>query len=129
MTDDESFIQAFETGQIAPDAFHHADHVRLAFAYLGKYSALEALSKFCIALKHFAAAHGKAERYHETITCAYFFLINQRKTRGRFNNWQEFSRENPDLLRWKNGILSRYYQQLTLDSDLARRIFVFPDKF
>lgn len=125
----EEYIAAFEAGTVAADSFHHSDHVRLAFAYLNKFSVLEALSKFCVALKRFASAQGKPERYHETITYAYFFLINERMARGKFGNWDQFARDNPDLLRWKDGILSRYYQQLTLDSDLARSVFIFPDKF
>ena len=47
---------------------------------------------------------------------------------SRHNDWDEFARRNPDLLIWKNGILSRYYQEATLQSDLARSIFVLPDK-
>jgi hypothetical protein len=44
--------------------------------------------------------------------------------------WEEFTRRNPDLLVWKDGILMRYYYQAsTLKSDLARNIFVLPDKF
>jgi hypothetical protein len=37
-------------------------------------------------------------------------------------------RRNPDLLVWKNGILTRYYEESTLESDLARTVFLFPDK-
>jgi len=43
-------------------------------------------------------------------------------------DWGEFSRRNQDLLAWKDGILTRYYQQSTLQSDLAREVFLFPDK-
>jgi hypothetical protein len=43
-------------------------------------------------------------------------------------NWDEFAGQNPDLLIWKNGILTRYYHESTLQSDLARTVFVFPDK-
>jgi hypothetical protein len=42
--------------------------------------------------------------------------------------WDEFARENPDLLVWRDGILSRYYSEATLKSDLARRVFVLPDR-
>jgi len=40
-----------------------------------------------------------------------------------------FAQTNPELLVWKNGILNRYYQPETLKSDLARSVFVFPDKY
>ncbi len=64
----------------------------------------------------------------ETITHAFFFLIRERMARTRAANWEEFARQNPDLLQWKDGILSRYYCEATLQSDLARSVFVFPDK-
>ena len=128
-TSNEEYIASFEAGTITADSFHHADHVRLAFAYLDKFSVLDALGRLCVALERFAAAQGKPERYHETITYAYFFLVNERKAKGHFKDWEQFARDNPDLLRREDRILNRYYEQVTLDSDLARRVFVFPDKF
>lgn len=119
-------IHRFETDTLAGE-FHHADHVRLAFAYLCEYAPLEALQRFCLALKRYAAARGKTQLYHETITHAYFFLIRERMARDASQSWEEFSGNNPDLLVWKNGILTRYYRQETLQSDLARSVFVFPD--
>ena len=124
----EEFIRCFENDALPEDSFHHADHVRLAFAYLRKYPVLQALEKFASALKRFAAARGKTQIYNETITCAYFFLIRERMARSEGGSWEEFARQNPDLLIWKDGILSRYYQETTLKSELARNVFVLPDK-
>lgn len=124
----QDLIRRFETNSLPDDSFHHADHVRLAFAYLAGYPTLDALRKFTSALKNFAAAHGKPQLYHETITCAYFFLIRERMVRDQGRNWEEFARSYPDLLIWKNGILARYYRESTLKSDLARNIFVLPDR-
>ena len=128
MTNTE-FIRMFEAEAVPEDSFHHTDHVRLAFAYLSEFAPLEALQRFSTALKRFATARGKSQLYHETITHAYFFLIRERIARGSFTNWDEFALNNPDLLTWKGGILSRYYSEVTLKSDLARTVFVFPDRF
>jgi hypothetical protein len=127
MTDHE-LIERFEADAVPEDSFHHADHVRLAFAYLSEYPVLEALEKFSAALRRFATARGKARLYHETITHAYFFLIRERMARNAAAGWDDFSRGNPDLLVWKGGILQRYYQESTLQSDLARQVFLFPDR-
>jgi hypothetical protein len=62
------------------------------------------------------------------ITCAYFFLIRERMARCEAADWDEFAQQNADLLAWKDGILSRYYREATLKSDLARTVFVLPDK-
>src|SRR3981081_3546665 len=99
----EELIHCFEADAIPEDSFHHADHVRLAFAYLCKYAILQALEKFASALKRYAAARGKPDRYHETITHAYFFLIRERMARSSGADWNEFARENSDLLQWKDG--------------------------
>jgi hypothetical protein len=122
----EEVIRRFEIGAV--DSFHHADHVRLAFAYLSEYPPLQALEKFASALKCFAARHGKTQLYHETITHAYFFLIRERMARYKDMDWEEFAPLNSDLLQWKDGILNRYYREATLKSDLARIVFIFPDK-
>lgn len=127
MSNDE-LIQRFENDAVPEDSFHHADHVRLAFAYLNHYPVLQALEKFSIALKRFATARGKPQLYNETITCAYFFLIRERKARCEAADWEEFAHHNPDLLIWKGGILGRYYKAATLKSDLARAVFLFPDR-
>jgi hypothetical protein len=119
-------IEQFEAGTV--DSFHHADHVRLAFAYLSECSVLRALERFSAALRRYAAARGKSQLYHETITYAYFFLIRERMARSTPSDWDEFARHNPDLLVWKGGVLARYYHETTLQSDLAREVFLLPDK-
>jgi hypothetical protein len=121
-------ILDFENDMLPADSFHHADHVRLAFAYLSQYPALEALDRFASALKRFATARGKPQLYNETITHAYFFLIRERMARFSSREWDEFAVQNSDLLVWKDGILGRYYREETLRSELARTVFVFPDR-
>jgi hypothetical protein len=127
MTNIES-IQRFESDTLDGE-FRHADHVRLAFAYLCEYPPLEALNRFCVALKRYAAARGKTQLYHETITYAYFFLIRERMARNGTVSWREFARLNPDLLVWKGGVLTRYYRESTLKSELARSVFLLPDLY
>jgi len=125
----EELIRCFESDTLPADSFHHADHVRLAFAYLYEYPVLRALEKFASALKRFAAARGKPQLYNETITCAYFFLIHERMAHCEGVSWEEFVHRNADLLTWKDGILSCYYRDATLKSDLARKVFMLPDKW
>jgi hypothetical protein len=126
MTDNE-FLARFEGALLAD--FPHADHVRAAFLYISRYSALEALQRFSTSLAGFAAARGKAAIYHETITWAFVLLIRERMARAtQPQSWSEFSTANPDLLDWKNNILKRYYREETLSSPLARTTFLLPDK-
>jgi|SRR5215472_4457253 len=120
-------IERFESDTLLGE-FHHVEHVRLAFAYLSECSVVEALDRFGNALRRFAMARGKPERYHETITFAYFFLIHERMAQIPDLKWDEFARQNSDLLNWKPGVLRRYYRETTLQSELARRVFLLPDR-
>jgi hypothetical protein len=124
-------VEEFEQGRGPGGSFHHTDHIRVAFAYLSEYPVLEALNRFCAALKRYAAARGKANLYHETITWAYVFLIRERILRvASPQTWEEFTADNPDLLVWegKRGVLDQYYRSETLASEVARTAFVLPDK-
>jgi hypothetical protein len=128
MTDDE-FIASFEDCSLANESFHHSDHVKMAFLYLCRYSALEALQRFSTSLAKFAAANGKPGLYNETVTWAFLLLIRERMARaGRQQTWTQFAASNRDLLSWKDNVLKKYYRDETLSSDLARSTFLFPDK-
>ena len=126
---DSEWMEAFESCTLPSDSFHHRDHVKMAFLYLQKYQPLEALDHFSSALIRFATAHGKPNLYNETITWAFLLLIRERiaRTNSR-ETWAEFSAMNTDLLRWDDNILLKYYRPETLTSELAKRVFLFPDK-
>jgi hypothetical protein len=124
---DEEFITRFENCTFPAVAFHHEQHVRVVWLYLQRYSLLETLTRFSENLKKFATANGKPNLYHETITWAYAFLIHERICRDGEKSWDEFKQANPDLLDWQNSILRSYYSDETLQSDRARKTFVFPD--
>lgn len=126
---DEALIRTFEAGEEPPGGFHHREHVRVAWCYLQHHSMPEALVRFSESLKRFAAARGKPNLYHETITTAFVLLINERLADGnRACAWPDFAGRNPDLLTWKPSILDRYYRPETLSSDRARRTFLLPDR-
>jgi hypothetical protein len=128
MTDND-LVSGFETCTLANEAFHHEQHVRVAFLYLSRYPALEALERFSTALVRFAAAHGKTTLYNETVTWAYILLIRERMARcGRKQTWTEFQSANEDLFDRKRDILKKFYKPETLQSELAKRTFVFPDR-
>jgi hypothetical protein len=129
MTDDE-LVDGFENCTLANEAFHHEEHIRVAFLYLSRYPALEAVQRFSTAIERFAAVHGKTTLYNETVTWAYLLLIRERLARaGRAQNWAEFRSANADLFDRKRDILKRYYLPETLQSELAKRTFVFPDRY
>jgi hypothetical protein len=123
---DSEFAQAFERCEIPGADFHHREHVRLAWIYLREQPPLAALARFTQSLKRFAAFNGHPELYHETITWAYLLLIHERMEQHPADDFATFETANPDLFAWKPSILSRYYDQETLDSPLAKRGFRMP---
>jgi hypothetical protein len=125
----DEFIARFERCELPAECFPHREHVRLAWLYLRRLPLTEAIARFSASLRRFAAANGKPDLYHETITYAYILLIHERDARaGRTQTWGEFADANADLLDWQNSILKNYYRAETLRSGLAKRVFLFPDK-
>ncbi len=128
MTDD-ALLARFEALDLPEGGFHHRDHVRLTWTYLRRFPVPEVLSRLSAGLAALARAKGKPGKYHETVTWAFIFLVHERMARaGRDGAWDDFAAANPDLLDWQDSVLRRFYREETLRSDLAREVFVLPDR-
>ena len=128
MRSDAEFVADFESCTLPNTEFHHADHVRLAWIYLRELPLIDALERFRSGLRRFAAHNGHPGLYHETITWAYLLLIHERMGKSEAADFASFRRLHPDLFAWKPSLLEAYYRPETLRSDLARRLFVLPDR-
>ena len=125
---EEALLRAFESDGFDPSVFHHPQHVRVVWAYLGRHPVLDVLARFAAGLRRIATAAGKPGLYHETITWAYVLLVAERRAGAAGGDWAAFASGNPDLLAWRPSLLeTRYYRPETLWSDRARRLFVMPD--
>jgi hypothetical protein len=105
---DRQFIDAFESGRISPHRFHHADHLRLALAYLVESASVEdAAERMATSLRAFARAAGQEQKYHHTLTVAWMRLVarllDQRLPLAYYSHARLFSRDaregwvEPDL--------------------------------
>jgi hypothetical protein len=126
--DDETarLVRGFEDGSLTD--FPHEAHVRVGWAYARTLPLLDAIARMSEGLRRFAASRGVPGKYHATITWAFVFLIHERVARGDDDadgGWAAFARANGDL--FERALLLRYYAEETLDSALARRVFVLPD--
>ena len=125
----EQLLRAFEECNVPADSFRHREHVEVAWLYLSRHSLLVALTRFVDGIKRLAASYGALDKYHETITWAYIFLVHERMHwTGRRQTWSEFEASNPDLFAWPSPILAKYYCEETLSSDLAKKVFLLPDQ-
>lgn len=119
---------AFVAGTLPSDAFHHADHVRMAWVYVREFGLESASRQFVDDLKRFAVAKGVPGLYHATITQAYLSILAERVAATPTATWTEFAAAHPDLLRWKPGVLDGYYSPERLWCEAARLWFLLPDR-
>jgi len=122
-------VRRFETFELPPGDMHHREHVELTWRYLREMDVVAALERLRVGLRRYAEHFERGERYHETVTCAYTFLIHERMAReAAEERWEAFAAANRDLVEDGRRLLERYYRPETLDSDLARRVFLLPDR-
>jgi hypothetical protein len=121
-------MERFIDTSLPASEFHHEQHVEVAWLFVREHGMPAALGEFTAAIKRFADAKGATGLYHETITWAFLLIIAERQARTNARNWEDFSAAHPDLLVWKPSILERYYSREVLKSDLAKKVFVFPDR-
>ena len=130
MTDSKNLLTRFENQTIAPGTFRHRDHVHLTWLLLQEHTLLESLNRLSPGLQRMATAAGAPEKYHETITWAYAFLINERiRKEPAACSFESFAAAHPDLLNWQGHGLSDLYSPDRLQSSLARSVFILPDRF
>jgi hypothetical protein len=121
---DDQFASAFERCEISNAGFHHRDHIRLAWIYVQRYGAQEAGDRIVVAIRKFAAHHGKPEKYHETMTLAWMRLVAHAAPSAGAA-FDEFAQRCPGLL--EKSALAEFYSDGLLNSAIARATFVEPD--
>jgi hypothetical protein len=121
-------VRAFVDTTLPNGQFHHEQHVHVAWVFTRQYGMPAALGEFTAAIKRFADAKGATGLYHQTITWAFLLLIAERQARCQADTWEGFAAANADLLTWQPSVLERYYSSEVLKSDLARKVFLFPDR-
>jgi hypothetical protein len=123
---DVQLPRALERGEIINEDFRHASHLHVAWVYLNESASVhQAANKMRDALRRFAAAAGKPEKYHETITVFWMHLLSWARAANRGERLEEIVRANPQILE-KNFPLA-YYSPGRLFSDEARTSWVEPD--
>lgn len=122
---DAAFLQAFEAGEVAPESFHHADHVRLTWTCLRLYGLVAGGDRVAAAIRTFAEIHAPG-KYHETITRAWVRLVwaAMRGEPGR-ERFEGFLVAHPEL--GDKNRLRDFYSSERLWSDVARGGWVEPD--
>jgi hypothetical protein len=109
---DEEFISAFEACRV-PEGLPHLAHVRLAWLSIRRLGTTEAVERVVTGIHRFALADGAIEKFHETMTRAWVYLIADAMRQNPAGDFDAFIRGCPDLL--DKDLLVRHYRPLTLE--------------
>jgi len=124
--DDEEFVQGFEECTLQPGAFHHADHIRLAWLYVQRYGASGAEARLLEGIRRMAQHAGVPQKFLYTTTVAWARLVAAAEKDGvakeSFFGWIQ---RHPALL--NRELLANYYSPGSLETAEARSGWVEPD--
>lgn len=125
MTDAEilALVRKLEECEIAPNEFHHRDHLAVSVAYLYASDYLPALERMRATLKRFIGHHG-LKAYHETITRFWMEQVDSRLDRTL--SLGESVRQIQEQLGDKD-LVYRYYSREALNSPAAKDGWIEPD--
>lgn len=125
MTDDE-FVRAFLDGSLPATQFHHRDHLRLSWCLIRQLGAEAAAGAICGGIQRFAAHHGQAAKYHETLTRFWVRIVAHLiAARPDIADFEAFLAAFPLLL--DKDLPYRHWQRETMGSAAARAAWVEPD--
>jgi len=126
---ESELVRAFESCDPALHSLSHADHLRVAWAYLQREPFGIAGERFCAGLRRFALSRAVPGLYHATITWAYLALLDEsRHVLGAGASFQDVMTRQPGLFDHRDGTLRKLYGAEQLDSALARAVFLLPGR-
>ena len=125
MTDDE-FLHAFLSGSLPNAQFHHRDHLRLAWLLTRQLGDEAATRAITTGIQGFAARHGHADKYHETLTRFWVRIVGHMvHARPDITAFETFLATFPRLL--DKDLPYHHWRRETMASAAARAQWVEPD--
>lgn len=125
MTDDE-FLHAFFDGSLPNGECRHRDHLRLAWLAVTRFGGDAAPGLVSQGIRHFAAAHGHPEKYHETMTRFWVRIVaHMAHARPDIQSFEQFLAAFPQLL--DKSLPLRHWERETMFSPAARATWIEPD--
>jgi hypothetical protein len=123
--EDDAFVAAFQSGQIANQNFHHRDHLRLAWVQIRRLGLERASEVVTSGIRYFATKHGSGDRYNDTMTRFWLRVVGIGLSRHPELTFDELLAAEPHLL--DKGLPFKHWSRATMASDSARRQWVEPD--
>ena len=122
---DEAFVAAFHAHQVSNQGFHHRDHLRLAWVQIHKLGLERASVAVTRGIRQFAAHHGSAERYNDTMTRFWLRVVNLGISRHPELTFDELLAAEPHLL--DKSLPFRHWSRERMNRDDAKQQWVEPD--
>jgi hypothetical protein len=123
---DEQFLHAFRQRTLPVAHFHHRDHLRLAWLLCRQIGGEAASAAIGDGIRGFAAAHGQAAKYHDSITRFWVRVVNHMaRSRPEIEDFDAFLAAFPLLL--DKDLPYRHWRRETLAGAAARADWVPPD--
>ena len=119
--------QGFLAHDIDAGAFHHAEHVEVAFELLKTHDFIDAAALYAKGIRAVAQKAGADQKFNLTITYAFMSLIAERLAETPEITLEAFATSNPDLV--SKDILANWYTPDRIMSETARNIFLMPAPF
>lgn len=125
--EDKRYLSAFETYEIDAAAFHHREHLRVAYVLITTYGLEAALARLKTSLIGLLTHLGLGtEKYHETVTYAWLLAVNHfMHMTKQSKSFDDFIQSNSLLL--DASIMSTHYSHSLLQSSEAKGTFLEPD--
>jgi hypothetical protein len=117
-------VDRLERCLLPKEEFHHRDHLAVAVVYLYASDLETSLDRMRNSLKRFAAYHGVAGLYHETLTR--FWLLQVEKRLDRTQCLEQSVRKVREQLHDKN-VAFEYYSRERIESKEAKETWLQPD--
>jgi N-formylglutamate deformylase len=122
----DPLVVAFEEARVDGATFRHREHLRVAWCYLQVMPLEEALARYVRYLGALVVALGVPDKLHRTMTWAWLALLDDARDRAPHLGFDELLAANPQLL--ARDALLAYYPRQQLESEVARRRFVLPER-
>ncbi len=127
MTDQSEYsalTQSFLARELDNNAFHHREHVQVAYELLRNLSYTDAAFEYATGIRTLAAKAGAPQKFNATITYAFMSLIAEHMAMDRYDDFEVFAARSPEL--FSKNLLARWYEPERLHSDFARHAFLLP---
>jgi len=126
MSAGQDLVRDFETCSLPVEAFHHREHILVAWTYLRQMDYSAAEKRMAEAIRRFAEFHGATAKYHHTMTLVWMRLVAAaiRDDLG-IDDFDGFAHVHPELL--DTATPGIFYSADLLRSDAARSGWLEPD--